>query len=117
VSANGPRTWFLAWIVAVTALSLLPLDLKYAIGTKGALHDAGHVAAFAITTLLYLGWRRPLPGRLWMLLRIVAFAFVLEAAQSTFFHNHFEWRDIATDSLGIAVAAVLYILRAKPGPQ
>lgn len=105
------------WIAAVAALSLLPLDLKYALGTKGALHDAGHLAAFAVTALLYLNWRRPPLGRIWIGWPIAAFAVALEAAQTTFFGNQFEWRDIVTDLLGIALAVVVYGLGRRHQAQ
>ncbi len=93
-----------AWVAAVASLSLLPLEWKYELGTKGAWHDGGHVAAFAVTALLYLHWRGAPAREVWRAWPVAVFAIAIEFGQMWFFDNDFEWWDVGTDLLGIALA-------------
>jgi hypothetical protein len=94
-------------MVCLAALSLMPLSVKRTIGATGVLHNAGHLAAFAITGILFLQWKQPDRFQPWLLWPLMAFAFALETAEAVLFRNVFEWRDIGTDTLGLLTALLI----------
>jgi hypothetical protein len=95
-------------MLGLSVLSLLPLSVKRSIGTMGILHHAGHLAAFAVTGILFLQWRRPGRFHLWLLWPPLTFAFALEWLEAVLFGGTFEWRDVVTDTLGLLTALLLY---------
>jgi hypothetical protein len=95
-------------MICLAAISLMPLSVKRSIGTTGVLHNGGHLAAFAITGILFLQWKQPDRFQPWLLWPLAAFAFALESAEAVLFHNALEWRDIGTDSLGLLTALLVY---------
>lgn len=101
--------WLLAaWILLVLLVSLLPLPLKHFLKTHGRFHNGAHFFAFLLTVLL-LCWGR---SNAWMVASCagaIGLAFLIEGAQTAFYHNNFEWRDILIDSLGAVVGGVLYL--------
>jgi hypothetical protein len=110
-SQPGPRrVRLIVWTTCLAALSLMPLSVKRTIGTTGVLHNGGHLAAFAITGILFLQWRRPSRFQPWLLWPPAAFALALESAEAVLFHNAFEWRDVATDVLGLLTGLLIYRL-------
>jgi hypothetical protein len=98
------------WMVCLAALSVVPLWVKRAIGANGVLHNAGHLAAFAVTGILFLQCKRPDRFQGWLLWPLVAFAFALEWAEAVLFRNVFEWRDVGIDTLGLLTALLAYSL-------
>jgi hypothetical protein len=105
------RVRLIAWMVCLAALSLMPLSVKRTIGATGVLHNAGHLAAFAITGILFLQWKQPDRFHPWLLWPLVAFAFALEWVEAVLFHNLLEWHDIGTDTLGLLTALLVYGIR------
>lgn len=96
------------WLGFVTAISMMPLRLKYRAGTTGALHGPGHLLIFFVTALLLC---RPAARRLIRWLLVCAFAVSMETLEWAAYHNRFEWRDVLLDVLGAALGlAVLSVL-------
>lgn len=105
------RLFVLCWFALVTAVSLGPLELKIALGTVGAWHNAMHIAVFSITALLGLAGATSLPSRSSRILLLLLFCFLLELFQAWIYHNRYEWRDLYVDSLGLCfgwMATILY---------
>jgi hypothetical protein len=92
----------------------MPLSVKRAIGTTGVLHRAGHLAAFAVTTILFLQWKRHARLHPWLLWPVLTFAFALEWLEAFLFGGAFEWRDVATDIAGLLTALLLYAILRLP---
>ncbi len=90
----------LLWLAVVAAVSMMPLKLKYRVGTTGVFHDPGHFLIFFATTLLLC---RTAPGRLVRCAGVCAFAVAMEILEWVIYHNHFEWRDVLVDLLGVAI--------------
>jgi hypothetical protein len=87
----------------------MPLSVKRVIGTTGVLHHAGHLAAFVVTGILFLQWKRPERSWPWLIWPLAAFAFALEYTEAAVYHNAIEWRDIVTDILGLLTALLVYL--------
>jgi glycopeptide antibiotics resistance protein len=101
------------WIVFVTVLSLLPLKIKQAIGTQGALHNWAHCLVFVVTAVL-LGWRaNRVSSQLVRFAIALGFAISLEGLQTILYGNSFEWWDLYFDSLGALMGCVLTISVTK----
>ncbi len=103
------------WLVFITLLSLSPYHLKIWLGTTGHLHEAGHVLAFALTTLL-ICWLVPsVTGKLLRCAAVFAFAMFLEAFEMLVYHAPFEWEDIALDTLGILGGCLILLFAERVG--
>jgi VanZ family protein len=102
------RVWPLAtWIVLVLLISLLPLPFKNFLKTHGRFHNGAHFFAFLITVLLVC-WGR---SNAWIVASCagaICLAFLIEGAQTAFYHNDFEWGDILVDSLGAVAGGMIY---------
>ena len=108
-STSAQRTRLAVWLGGLAAVSLMPLSIKRAIGTTGVLHHAGHLAAFVVTGILFLQWKRPERSWPWLIWPLAAFAFALEYTEAAVYHNAIEWRDIVTDILGLLTALLVYL--------
>jgi hypothetical protein len=106
-----PWLYLVVWMIGLTALSLSSLHLKRVIGTTGPWHNVGHVGAFLITGLLFLQARRSGPWDVWDAWPVLAFAVALEWLESALYGGSFEWKDIATDTLGMALALAICFIR------
>ena len=102
------RVWPLAaWIACVLLISLLPLPLKDFLKTHGRFHNGAHFCAFLIMALLVCrggSKARIAPS----CVSVIGLAFLIEGAQTAFYHNDFEWSDILIDSLGAVTGGVLF---------
>jgi len=95
------------WILVVLLVSLLPLPLKHFLKTHGRFHNGAHFCAFLITVLVVC-WGRSNTWIARSCAGAIAFAFLIEGAQTAIYHNDFEWRDILIDSLGAVAGGVLF---------
>ena len=95
------RSLTLFWLLFVTALSLMPIQYKFELGTTGKLHEIGHFGAFLIAAGLLCWNTRTAGQRLLRCSGALCLAFLLEAAEMFFFRNRFEWTDVVVDALGI----------------
>ncbi len=89
------------WLLLVTVVSLLPYEIKHALGTTGRFHACGHVTVFAVTSCLLCARGRS--GRAMLLLAAVGvfFGWTTEMAEHLHFGNEMEWWDVASDSVGV----------------
>jgi hypothetical protein len=98
------------WLAFVFALSLAPYEVKYHFGTKGALHDAGHVGIFFITAIL-LCWNAEGVGRkLFRCFLAFCVVFASEGLEKLVYHDRFEWNDVAMDTGGVLVGFAFAML-------
>ncbi|HWF38671.1 MAG TPA: hypothetical protein VG322_09135 [Candidatus Acidoferrales bacterium] len=98
------------WLAGVFALSLAPYEVKNHFGTKGALHDAGHVVIFFITAVL-LCWNAEGVGRkLFRCLLAFCVVFAAEGLEKLVYHDRFEWNDVAMDVGGVLVGFAVVML-------
>lgn len=116
------RWWIAVWLGLITALSLLPLRIKVAIGTVGSWHNAGHLLTFAATAALVLATASRATQRARRAILLVVFCSALEMLEAWLYHNRFEWGDLAIDSTGIClgwIAALLFdfFSRLKRQPE
>lgn len=97
------RLLFAGAIVAILGLALWPLDAPIPLQTGW--DKADHAAAFFVLGVLGLaGW--PLvPGR--VLLGLLAYGGLIEVFQGMTSYRHADWRDLAADAVGVALAALL----------
>lgn len=92
----------LLWLGFVTAISLMPLRLKYRAGTTGILHNPGHFLIFFITAILLCRTAPHGGSRLLRWIGICCFATLMEVLEWTVYHNRLEWRDMLVDFFGAA---------------
>jgi VanZ family protein len=102
--------WLVSWFLLVTAVSFAPLPLKHLMHTRGAWHDYGHMFVFFTTGTLVLSRSRRLSRRALAVFLVFTFCIAIEQIQATLGHNHFEWRDLRTDVVGIFSACVVMAL-------
>ncbi len=95
------------WLAFVTTLSLAPLSVKIQLGTTGRLHTMGHFLIFLITAMVLCWTANSLPDKARRYLAVCAIGIVLEALEKIFYHDMFEWHDVAVDVLGAAVGLAL----------
>ncbi len=108
ISTRHWRWLFWACLLAVLALSLLPLSPE--LPTTGW-DKTNHLLAFAV--LLLLG-DRAYPGKLgWMLVGLLAYGGLIEILQSFTSDRMAEWADLLADGLGMVVGVALRRLLAK----
>jgi hypothetical protein len=102
------------WLTAIVALSLIPLNLKVAIGTTGWLHNCGHLVAFAVFAALLTETGHQTGVRIVRAGAALALAFALELAQRAMYRNDFEWRDVAMDSIGTVLGYSMMLFFTRP---
>jgi hypothetical protein len=110
----------LAWFCFIAVISLMPLKVKYRVGTMGMFHNPGHFVAFLVASILLC--RAAVNGkqRLVGCAEVCLFAVLMEVLEWAVYHNPLEWRDIFVDLagafLGVAVVA-LWSLRLGRSAQ
>lgn len=105
------------WLAFVTAISVMPLKLKYRVGTTGVLHNPGHFLVFLITSILVCkGAVNPI-SRLFRWAGVCCFAVTMEILEWYLYHNRMEWRDVLVDFsgtvLGLAVISFLPVTATR----
>jgi hypothetical protein len=89
------------WLAFLTVISLFPVSFKLKLHMIGPLHDDSHYIVFFLTAIfLWLIAERP-AGKAISFLAGLAFLYTQEWAENKIYHAGFEWRDVATDSLGL----------------
>jgi hypothetical protein len=105
------------WLAFVTAISMMPLRLKYRAGTTGALHIPGHFLIFFITAIL-LCRTAPTPAlRLLRWTGVCCFALAMEILEWVTYHNTMEWRDVVVDFVGAAIGVAVLSLFPTTTPH
>ena len=98
------------WLAFVTAISMMPLKLKYRVGTTGILHNPGHFLVFSITAILLCRTATNPGSRAVRFTGVCCFAIIMETLEWVIYHNRMEWRDVLIDFFGAAAGlAVLSI--------
>ncbi|HLI83459.1 MAG TPA: hypothetical protein VKV17_06045 [Bryobacteraceae bacterium] len=97
----------MVWAVYALLLAIASLQPARPSGLHGsALHPLLHLVSFAV---LYLLSRNAFPAWLWQALTgSVLFGLTLELMQSALYHFSVEWRDVATDALGVGVGVLVW---------
>jgi hypothetical protein len=111
-SANARRYFRFvatAWITCLTVVSLQP-DRISATRQGTAAHVAAHLFAFGVATILLTITRMTRSGERLGAVSLVVLAAAIEVGQWLMYRGTFEWWDIRTDTLGIAVA--FFLVRA-----
>ena len=103
------------WLAFVIAISMMPLKLKYRVGTTGVFHTPGHFVVFLITSILVCRNAPNSGSRLLRWAGVCCFAVALEILEVGMYHNRMEWRDVLVDVLG--AAAGLALLSTFPAPS
>jgi hypothetical protein len=103
---EGVRILVPIWLVLIAALSFAPFGIKFHLRTIGALHYLGHSSIFFVTAVLILWNATGLASKAWRSVSVVLFGALLELLESMSFHNIFEWRDVLSDAIGVAIALV-----------
>ncbi len=101
------------WLTFVTAISLMPLKLKYRVGTTGVLHNPGHFVVFLVTSVLVCRSVANPGSRLLRWMGVCCFALAVEFLECLTYHNRMEWHDVLVDFFGAAIG--LAILSMFPG--
>jgi hypothetical protein len=104
------------WLLFITALSLVPLEVKYRLGTMGNLHNFGHLAIFLVTAVLMCWNASSTPARLLRCCGALLVAMLLEALEKIVYHNAYEWSDVAIDAAGVMVGFLLVMLISLSAP-
>ena len=98
------------WLALLIAVSLFPLAFKLKLHTSGPFHDYVHYIAFILTAIfLWLITERP-SGKVFSFFGGIAFSYAQEWAENRIYHAGFEWRDVATDLVGLMSGYVLMLL-------
>lgn len=97
------RLIVLIWFLLLTGLSLAPLELKVQLGTKGQFHNIGHFFMFVATALLLSSIAKSYSRKLLYCAGGWCFAVFSEVLEAGIYHNRFEWLDLWTDTLGLAI--------------
>jgi hypothetical protein len=106
------KRWLpLACVLLVTTLSLVPLDIKSRLGTKGFFHAIDHLAAFSVTTLILCWDSRRIVSIVRICVLVFAFGCTLELLQFFIYHNPFEWDDVLLDLVGVLFGVSIKGLR------
>ena len=104
------RLALLLWTAALVAASLQ--TRRPGLPRTIAMHHSLHVITFMVGTALTI---RSLPRRLMYTLSIpaaISLGIFIEVAQHTLFHLPIEWDDIAADTLGVFLTALLFAVFA-----
>lgn len=101
------------WILLVTFVSALPLNLKRLVGTQGLLHNWAHLFVFAFTVLLFCWRRSSLSSKIARSGLAILFAISLEGMQAIVYRNEFEWHDLWVDSVGVLIG-LAFVISMRP---
>ena len=95
------------WFAFLTAISLMPLGFKNALGTTGQYHAWGHFFVFLLTAVLVSWNSKSLALRIVSGAFALAFGILLEGLERVVYHNTFEWKDVLMDGLGVLAGLLL----------
>lgn len=109
------RVVVVIWLAFVAAISLMPLRLKYRVGTTGILHNPGHFFIFFITAILVCRTALSPAARVLRWMGVCGFAVALEILERVAYHNSMEWRDVLVDFLGAAVGLAVLSMQIPRG--
>ena len=101
------------WLVFLTTLSLAPYDVKLRLGTNGRFHELGHLAIFAVTSVIVCWAAATARQMLPRFLAICCFAILMEALETAIYRNAYEWRDVGVDVLGAALGVFCALMRTN----
>ncbi len=87
-------------LCVLLTLSFLPLHYKQDLHTKGALHDPGHFAVFALLSYLASKSATSATQRLRFSFGLAAVALGIEVAQQWVMGTPMEWLDVLLDCAG-----------------
>jgi hypothetical protein len=104
------------WLLFITALSLVPLEVKYRLGTMGSMHSFGHLAIFVVTAVLMCWNAGSVSARLLRCCGALLVAMLLEALEKVVYHNAYEWSDVAIDAAGVLIGFVLVTFISMSAP-
>lgn len=91
--------------VAILTVSLVPWEIKDALGTDGIWHRYFHFGVFAAVALAATLRARTFRSRVLMAAAVLLLAFATEAAEFAVYRMiEFEWFDIRDDTAGILTA-------------
>jgi VanZ family protein len=99
----------IAWIVfpATIVLSLLPIEDKSALHTRGRFHSLGHLLIFGLLAYVAAKTTRSMRTRILLFAGVVLFGFVVELVEHLLYGTAMEWKDVLVDALGVTVGTVL----------
>ena len=101
---------FLCLLAVVLTVSLLPPPDKIRLHSKGRLHDAGHMLAFAALAFVAAKISTVFRKRFQASMGLLALSFAIEGIEHLIWLSPFEWRDVFTDAIGIIGGLLLALL-------
>jgi hypothetical protein len=113
---NRIRVLFAMWAMLIVSLSLVPLKMKFHLGTTGRWHNAGHFFVFFVAAILAFQMMNGIYEKLLCCVGVAAIAFTTEWVEKVAYHIPYEWRDIRFDCTGI-LCGVLLMLWLPPTPS
>ncbi len=94
--------------VAAFALSLLlPSDVKFRLHTQGALHPWLHLAIFSMLSAMAMLSSSRTRVRIFFLAGAMLLGLLIEYIEAIRFHSAFEFYDVATDTYGVLIGALV----------
>jgi hypothetical protein len=109
------RVLFTVWIMLIVSLSLVPLKVKFHLGTTGRWHNAGHLVMFFVATVLACRMVNSVYSKLAGCVGLVGIAFTMEWVEKVSYHIPYEWRDVRFDCTGILCGVLLLLLPSSSG--
>jgi hypothetical protein len=104
------RILFAFWVMLIVSLSLVPLKVKFHLGTTGRWHNAGHLFMFFVATFLACRMVNNVYSKLTGCVALVGVAFTMEWVEKVSYHIPYEWRDVRFDCTGILCGILLLLL-------
>ena len=103
-------------VIGILGFSMLPWDVKQAIGTEGRMHRYLHVFAFGFATLVLTRMVHSSRARFAVVAGFLLVAVASELGECLYYQNSmFEWYDLKDDFIGVAgglAISELFRLRA-----
>ena len=102
--------FFVLWVAAIVSLSLVPLKVKFHLGTTGRWHNVGHFFMFLVATLLACRLVSSVYGKLLGCVGVAAIGFIMELVEKFAYRIPYEWSDVRVDCAGVLCGILLLLL-------
>jgi hypothetical protein len=104
------RVLFLLWVAAIVSLSLVPLKVKFHLGTTGRWHNMGHLFMFLVATLLACRLANSVYGKLLCCAGVAGLGFIMELVEKFAYRIPYEWSDVRVDCAGVLCAILVLLI-------
>jgi hypothetical protein len=102
--------FFVLWVAAIVSLSLVPLKVKFHLGTTGRWHNIGHLFMFLVATLLACRLTKSVYGKLLCCVGVAAIGFIMELVEKFAYRIPYEWSDVRVDCAGVLCGILVLLL-------